>query len=446
MVDLGSSTVKAGYAGEDTPKAVFSSTVGWLEKGGGDVEMKDAGASEKRSTKKGKAAADKEKEKDEGKKESVGPRYFVDDSGFPRDHAEMVSPFDAEGAVVDWDVVEAIWEHTLKKRLVVQPDEHPILLGEPASASREQREKMVELLFEKHAPPALFLAKNPVLTSFASGRATALVVDCGGGGTSVTAVHDGYALKQASARSPLGGDAITDIVLKYLEKKKACPIRPRHEFTRRLNKDGETFDVSAVKRPNISSSYRLFKQREIAADVKETTCRLSDRAYDEAEMKNVPTVAYELPDGNVVDVGAERFKIPELLFRPELLAELDLGADAPELKTPDGGDAKGLPALILDVINSCDVDVRKDLFGGMLLAGGGSMFGQLRERLEAELHDAAPTNVRVKMTASANAVERKFATWIGGSILASLGSFQQMWMSKQEYEEHGAQLVHKKCP
>ena len=72
------------------------------------------------------------------------------------------------------------------------------------------------------------------------------------------------------------------------------------------------------------------------------------------------------------------------------------------------------------------------------------MFGQLRERLEAELHGARP-NVRVKMTASASAVERKFATWIGG-ILASLGSFQQMWMSKQEYEEHGAQLVHKKCP
>ena len=54
-----------------------------------------------------------------------------------------------------------------------------------------------------------------------------------------------------------------------------------------------------------------------------------------------------------------------------------------------------------------------------------------------ELHDAAPTNVRVKVTASANAVERKFATWIGGSILASLGSFQQMWMSKQEYENTG---------
>jgi actin-like protein 6A len=92
------------------------------------------------------------------------------------------------------------------------------------------------------------------------------------------------------------------------------------------------------------------------------------------------------------------------------------------------------------------VDVRKDLFGGMILAGGGSLFGSLRERLEAELHDAAPTNVRVKVTASANNAERKFTTWIGGSILASLGSFQQMWMSKQEYEEHGATLIHRKCP
>jgi actin-like protein 6A len=82
----------------------------------------------------------------------------------------------------------------------------------------------------------------------------------------------------------------------------------------------------------------------------------------------------------------------------------------------------------------------------MILAGGGSLFGSLRERLEAELHDAAPTNVRVKVTASANNAERKFTTWIGGSILASLGSFQQMWMSKQEYEEHGATLIHRKCP
>ena len=100
--------------------------------------------------------------------------------------------------------------------------------------------------------------------------------------------------------------------------------------------------------------------------------------------------------GNTIDVGVERFKIPELIFQPHLLPSLGLGDDAPELKMADGSPLRGLPSLILENINKCDVDVRKDLFGGMLLAGGGSLFGSLRERLEADLHDAAPTNVRVK--------------------------------------------------
>ena len=125
MVDLGSSTVKAGYAGEDTPKAVFPSTVGWLEKDGGDVEMKEA-KDDKRSKKKG---ADKEEDKDDKKAETK--EYFVGDASFRRDHVEMTGPFDDEGLIEDWDVVEAIWEHTLRKRLVVHPDEHPVLSASP---------------------------------------------------------------------------------------------------------------------------------------------------------------------------------------------------------------------------------------------------------------------------------------------------------------------------
>mmetsp|Transcript_8166 Transcript_8166/g.20251 ORF Transcript_8166/g.20251 Transcript_8166/m.20251 type:complete len:447 (-) Transcript_8166:267-1607(-) len=436
VVDMGSSTVKAGYAGEDTPKAVFPSAVGWLakdqesagERDGGDVQM-DEGAG---ATKGGGGGGTKE--------------YFVNDLSYRRDHMEMTSPFNAEGLLEDWDVVEALWAHTLKKRLVVKPDEHPILLGEPVHTTRRGREKMVQLLFEKHAPPAIFLAKNPVLTSFASGRASSLVIDCGGSGTTVAAVHDGYAMQKAMTRSPLGGDTITDLVLQYLEKTKGIPVKPRYSFRRKPRGDGESFDVTHVDCPNTSAGYRLFKQREIAADLKETVCRLSDSTFSEEENQNIPMVSYELPDGNTIDVGVERFKIPELIFQPHLLPSLGLGADAPELRMADGTPLRGLPALVLETIHKCDVDVRKDLFGGMLLAGGGSLFGALRERLEAELHDAAPTNVRVKVTASANTIERKFTTWIGGSILASLGSFQQMWMSKQEYEEHGVNIVHRKCP
>jgi len=185
--------VKAGYAGEDTPKAVFPSAVGWLERGG-DVEMKEAKGSKRGSKSKGAAGDAAAAAGDDG----ATKEYYVGDMSYRRDGMEMCSPFDENGLLEDWDVVEAIWEHTLKKRLVVEPNEHPILMGEPAHTTREKREKMVELLFEKHNPPAIFLAKNPCLAAFATGRATALVVDCGGGGTTVSAVHDGYVLYTGS--------------------------------------------------------------------------------------------------------------------------------------------------------------------------------------------------------------------------------------------------------
>ena len=464
VVDVGTHTVKAGYAGEDTPKAVFPTAVGWISKDRlGDVEMKEA-KTEKRSKSRGKKAEkEKEEQEEDAEEKRKGEKsktpginddptktrhYYVDDASFRRDHVDLTSPFDEDGDVRDWDAVEAIWEHALRKRLVVQSDEHPILLGEPVHVSRETREKMVALMFEKHDPPAVFLAKTPVLTAFASGRATALVVDCGAGGTTVTAVHEGYALRKAVTRSPLGGDALTSVVLKYLEKTKKVQVKPRYEFTRTRAADGETFDVRDVKGlGNTTPAYRLYKQMEIAADVKETTCRVSDKKFDDDDFKNVPSVAYELPDGTVVELGAERFKIPELLFNPDLVESLGLPAsETPDWRMPDGSPLKGLAEIILDTINACDVDARKDLFGGVVIAGGGSLFAGLRERLESELHDRAPTNVRVKVTASVNTVERKFSTWIGGSILASLGSFQQMWLSKAEYEEHGVGLIHKRCP
>jgi actin-like protein 6A len=97
-------------------------------------------------------------------------------------------------------------------------------------------------------------------------------------------------------------------------------------------------------------------------------------------------------------------------------------------------------------IGSCDVDVRRELYTGVVLTGGTALFSTLRDRLERELTEKAPNLAKVKVVAPANAVERRYSVWIGGSILSSLGSFQQMWMSKQEYQEHGAGLIHKKAP
>ena len=414
VLDLGTHSVKAGYAGQDTPQHVFPSDVGTCPKSG-DVDMTDGSSASTRD-------------------------FYVDSMGVRRDGVEVQSPFGENGMLEDWEAVESIWEHALKKCLAIQTDEHPILLSEPVHNSDAVRAKMTELMFEKYAPPALFLAKNPVLSSFAVGKASSLVIDMGGKHTTVSAVHDGYALQKSVVHSPLGGDALSDVVAKYLENQK-IDVRPRYAFTKKQKGDGE-FEVKAVNHPKTTASYAAFKRLEIMEDIKATVCRLDDHVFNSDAHKNVAGVTYELPDGNTIEVGVERFQIPELLFQPELLKELDV--EVPALS----GDTKlkSIPELVLECINNSDVDVRKDLWGNLVLGGGCSMFANMRERLEGALFDHAPQNVKTKVIASMNSVERRYATWIGGSILASLGSFQQLWMSKQEYEEHGANLVQRKCP
>jgi len=422
VLDLGSHTVKGGYAGEDAPKAVLPSVVGgvWddVAKGGKDVAMTDADAKRKRT-------------------------YYVNQMGYRRDHMEVVSPFGKDGLIEDWDVVEQLWDHTLHKALLVDPKEHPMLLAEPPHVTRAHREKAVQLMFETQNVPALFLGKNPVLTAFASGKATSLVVDLGGQGTTITAVHDGYALTKSTMRTPLGGELLSEVMLHSVEASGAT-VKPRYAFKRK-SVGADKWDVTDVACANTTASYTRWARHDIAADIMHSLGRVSDSKYTDAEMGHIPTVTYELPDGNNIEVGADRFKVPELLFQPELLptftgfsSSLLAGADVP---------AKGLHGMVLDVIGRCDVDVRKDLYGGVLMTGGVAQIPNMRERLERELSEQVSSYApRVKVGMPNPLVERRFSVFIGGSILASLGSFQQMWLSKAEYDEHGPSLIHRKCP
>ncbi|XP_071901839.1 actin-related protein 4A-like isoform X1 [Coffea arabica] len=164
VVDLGSHTCKAGYAGEDAPKAVFPSVIGSIDQ----MEVDEPDNPDKNS---GSVPDSKSKAK---RKLYVGSQAL----GFRRDHVEVLSPI-KDGIVADWEIVESIWDHAFKECLLIDPKEHPMLLAEPCANSQQQREKSAEIMFEKYQVPALFLAKNAVLTAFASGRATSLVVDSG---------------------------------------------------------------------------------------------------------------------------------------------------------------------------------------------------------------------------------------------------------------------------
>eukprot|EP01018_Ginkgo_biloba_P014166 Gb_30963 [translate_table: standard] len=434
VLDLGSHTCKAGYAGEDAPKAVFPSVVGSIEQtvniDAARVEGDTEGALDVKNGV--KLEADKAKSK---RKLYVGSQSL----GYRRDYMEVI-PALKDGIVVDWDVVDNLWDHAFRERLLIDPKEHPMLLAEPSSNSQQQREGMAELMFEKYKVPALFLAKNAVLTSFASGRATSLVVDCGGGSTTVAAVHDGYVLQKAVVSSPIGGEFLTDCLMKILESR-GILLRPRYSFKRKEVRPGE-FHTIDLDFPNTTERYRRYSQMIIASDVKEAVCRVPDTTFDEAAYSNIPTTPYELPDGQTIEIGADRFKIPDLLFNPSLIQTI------PNMEKPDnsGHSLRGLPQMVIESINKCDVDIRRELFSSILLAGGTASMQQMKERLEKDLMEEAPQAARVKVLASGNSTERRFSVWIGGSILASLGSFQQMWFSKAEYEEHGASYIQRKCP
>lgn len=105
----------------------------------------------------------------------------------------------------------------------------------------------------------------------------------------------------------------------------------------------------------------------------------------------------------------------------------------------------GYHQMIIDAINKSDLDVRKEMYSNIFACGGNILFNGFPERLQKQLFNASPQSVKIKVILHPSPSERRFSSWIGGSILSSLGTFHQLWLSKQEYEEHGALIIERKC-
>ena len=214
VVDIGTHLCRAGYAGEDIPKAIFPSSAGIIQQSGMDVDGQTASTSKRQF--------------------HVGQSAVM----YRRDHMNIQPPFDQADLTTDWELAEALLEHAFKDRLCISASEYAIMMAEPSHITKQCREKTVELLFEKFGVPATFLSKNSVLSSFATAKQTSLVVDMGHRSTTVAAVHEGYLLSKSVVRTPLAGQLLTRCMEHALEARGAV-FKPRYSFKRTEKGPGE---------------------------------------------------------------------------------------------------------------------------------------------------------------------------------------------------------------
>ncbi|KAI9846905.1 MAG: NuA4 histone acetyltransferase subunit [Sclerophora amabilis] len=448
VLDPGYSSTRAGFAGEDVPKSVVPSYYGLLD----------------------------------SSDESTERKYLFGDNSIhtPRPNLSIGNPMSKDGTVEDWDTATRLWEYAITSRLThtkqgnpatnglndPQDDgdlaakieaneeaekpmeEHPLLMSEAGWNSSKAREKAIQIAMEDWGCPAFWSARSGVLAAFAGGKASALVVDVGASNISVTPVHDGLILRKGVMKSPLAGNFVSQqLRLLFSTSQPQVPLTPHYLVASKAPVDAGV-PSNATYRTFASppdASFRRLEEERVLTEFKESVVqvwpgpgRLSSGQQgttNEEVVKSWPGRPFEMPDGWNQIFGAERYKVAEGMFDAKM-AFTDAENPAPQA-------SQTLTALIQASLNAVDIDIRPHMLSNILVTGGTSLLYGFTDRLNSELTQVF-TGPRVRLSAPGNTAERRFASWIGGSILGSLGTFHQMWISKKEYEEHGPNIVEKR--
>ncbi|POR32718.1 Actin-like protein 4, partial [Tolypocladium paradoxum] len=442
VLDPGYCNTRAGFAGEDVPKSILPSFYGHFS--------------------------------------SDPPRdIFGDEYLIPRADFEVRNYMNKDSVVEDWDVAAKIWEHMLIKRL--QPErptppsknglnddvkeqdgegdvameeaeaqekplqENPLLMTEAPWNTPKARERAIEIIMENWGCPAFWLSRTPVLSAFAAGKATALVIDVGGSNTSVTAIHDGMVLKRSIQRSPVGGLWLSSQLRNMWETSEPkVNLVPTFMVENKSPVDAGTPAQARLRKfpYQISDSFRAYEEERVLTEFKESVVEVwrgpgrYSAPGNEDYVKTQPGRVFEMPDGYNQMWREQRFKATEGMW------DENAGYPVPELERLTK--AQTIPELIRAALGAVDVDLRGNLLANVVVTGSTSLINGFNDRLNNELTAMYP-GLKVKIHAAGLTSERRFGAWIGGSILASLGTFHQMWISRKEYEENGPGVVEKRC-
>ncbi|KAJ5067138.1 actin-7-related [Anaeramoeba ignava] len=367
VIDNGSGFIKSGFGGEEEPKSKFTTIIG------------------------------KPKHLEMIKKINTKKYYIGNEAENQRGILELEYPME-RGIVRNWDNMEKIWDYIFFNELKVEPEDQPLLLSEVPMNPKSNREKITEIMFEVFHVPSFYISLPGILALYSSGRTTGIVIDIGDGVTYTLPAYEGFILRNHISRANFGGTDLTDYLINILNEKDLF------------------FTTSA--------------ERETAKDIKE---KLGYSTFDfnqEMILSNSKNHSidknYELPDGQVITIGNERFRCAEVLFNPSLM-----GIEQP-----------GIHQIVSNSIQKCDIDIQRDLLANIIFSGGSTLFPGISDRFVKELVPLFSPVMRIMPVCPP---ERQFSVWIGGSILTTLSSSQSMWIPKSEFEEVGNQIIHQKC-
>lgn len=330
-------------------------------------------------------------------------RYECFNNAYKRRSELQISNVMERGLIANEDGLRALFHHIDTLLDIGKDTNTPVLITEGALIPRKQRETITQILFEEFRFPSLYFGVSPVMGLYASGRTSGLAIEMGHGTSHTVPIFEGFGLFHSILQMDFGGDDLTSWVGKTIAETNRCSFPPHNE-------------------------------RDVWQYIKEVCCPVSTSR--DAFEGSSQGIAHTLPDGTIIQLGSERFIPCEALFDPSLIPTFiqRTGASAANA-------TKGIHQLAAESIRKCDQDITSLLCNNIVMTGGGSLFAGLPERFNNEMQDLIPTE-RVKVWAS---TERELATFVGSSMLASLPTFQDMWVNGNDYREHGAQVTTRNC-
>jgi len=373
VIDHGTAHTRAGFSTEDTPHTSIPTVVGHGRHKGAMAAL--------------------------GLKET----YVGGGAQALRGILSLSSPI-RQGAVQNWDDLEAIWSHIYNVELDVPPGDLPCLVTLPPLMPKKEEDTLTEIMMEKLGLPAMYRANKSVMALYGGGQMTGISVDSGYDTTYIVPTYQGKPIQDATLLLKMGGKAVTEQLMQQL-------LNGKYSFPD---------DNFLLWRKKKKAKFTVSSRKEIIRELKEQYCFISGSYPTQVTDSSFPEESVRLPDGNMIVLGKEKFTAPEILFQPSLANK----------KTCGLGD------LVYYSLLKCPGSLHQELLSNITLSGGNSKFPGFERRLTSEvsrLSERQESNIRVKALPS-----RELLSWVGGARLSNLSSFQRFWLSRADYFETGA--------